>query len=120
MRIQWMDYIDWRERFAAVLDPRQFGIEDLDRRILDDSVRIWTSPAAAIVAEIKQYPRCRTVRGMIAAGEMKAIKALIPLAEAWGREQGCIAGEIVSRPGWARAMRADGYELSQVNLWKDL
>ena len=119
--MQWLDYLPWRDAFAGALDPRLHPIDYLDRRILDGSVRLWTSPEAAVVTEIKTYPTgARAVHFLIVAGEKDAIKRLGPPIEAWARSIGCIGALIESRPGWAREMKADGYSIHQVSIWKDL
>ncbi len=58
---------------------------------------------------------------MIAAGPLEEIEdILIPIAEQWGRENGCAFGMIESRPGWAKRMKRHGYEPFQVSLIKEL
>lgn len=117
----WAGYLAFRDHFAEAMDPQLYSIEYLDGLILSGQARFWRSEDAAIIAEIKTFPTgARVVHGLIAAGNLEGIKTLIPLAEQWGREWGCIGGMIDSRPGWARAMKQDGYAPHQVALWKDL
>ena len=117
----WDSYARWRDQFAEAMDTRLFGIAHLDGLIWSGRARFWASESAAIVAEIKAYPSgLLAVEGLVAAGELEEIKALIPLAEQWGRERGATLAMIASRPGWARALAADGYETHQVMLAKEL
>ena len=103
------------------MDPRLYDIDYLDGLILSGRARFWRTDTAAIVAEIKLFPTgAKVVHGLIAAGDIEGIKSLIPLAEDWGRQVGCIGGMIDSRPGWARAMKSAGYAPHQLALWKDL
>lgn len=117
----WAGYLRFRPAFAEAMDPRLYDIDYLDGLILSGRARFWRTDTAAIVAEIKLFPTgAKVVHGLIAAGDIEGIKSLIPLAEDWGRQVGCIGGMIDSRPGWARAMKSAGYAPHQLALWKDL
>jgi hypothetical protein len=72
--------------------------------------------------ELRRYPGgALDVHGLVAAGDMVEIRDnLIPCAEAWGRANGCIAGVVESRPGWAKVLKPSGYEVSQVTVRKEL
>jgi hypothetical protein len=114
-------YQRFRDQFAQAMDGRLFTIEYLDALIISGKARCWATQTAAIVAEIKAYPTgAKVVSGLIAAGELAGVVALIPHAEQWGREQGCIFGMIESREGWAREMKPHGYEPFQVSLIMEL
>jgi hypothetical protein len=118
---EWSEYQLWRPAFAELMDPRFYTIGWLDAEIWSGRARAWCTDEAAIVATLKIYPAGgREVHGVIAAGELNAIRRLIPHAEIWGREQGAIVAGIESRAGWARALRDDGYELHQTTLRKEL
>ncbi len=118
----WATYCKWREAFAKVIDERYYTLDWLDMRFLNGEVMFWGSENAAIIAEIRDYPTgAKDVHGLIAAGDLREIvEALIPQAEAWGREQGCIGAIIESRPAWSRALEPYGYEVSQVAVRKEL
>lgn len=116
-----MTYARWRGRFAEAIDESLYPLEWLDRRVEEGSARFWANDKAAILAEIKAYPSgAREVHGMVAAGDLDAIKALIPLAEQFGRDCGCCRASIASHPAWARLMREEGYEMSQATIVKVL
>jgi hypothetical protein len=114
------DYAVWRPFFAKALDDRFYRLSDLDLMILNGA-RFWSNDKAAIVAEIKTYPTGnKVVEGVVAAGALADIVALIPLAEAWGRENGAIAAKIESRAGWIKTLRKQGWEPFQAALVKGL
>jgi len=114
------EYAAWRPLFAQAFDSRFYTIEHLDFIILKGG-RFWSNDKAAIVAEIRTYPTGnRAVEGVVAAGELNGIVKLIPLAEAWGRENGAIAAKIESRAGWIKALRNQGWEPFQTALMKGL
>ena len=115
------EYLRFRDAFAEALDGRLYTIEYLDWLLAEGKARLWSNDKAAIVAGLKRYPTgALVVHGIIAAGDREEIRKLIPLAEQWGREQGCIGATIESRAGWARTLRQDGYGPFQTAIWKDL
>ena len=118
----WLDYMRFRDAFAAAMDPRLYTIEHLDRLILSGEARLWSAADAAIVAEIRTFPTgARALHGLVAAGTLETITGrLIPTAEAWARERGCLLSIIESRPGWARALKPNGYSPHQLAVMKEL
>jgi hypothetical protein len=117
----WDGYVAWRDDFTAVMDQRYYTPEWLDERIATGVARFWQGNGAAIVAELRRYPAgAIDVHGLVAAGDLAGIIELIGEAEAWGRENGAVAGVIESRAGWARAMKTHGYEAHQIALRKEL
>ena len=121
--MQWLDYLPWRERFEEVIDepPVLYTIQWLDALITASWCRFWTDGEAALVTQLVSYPSgALTVQAVIAAGDLRRIIDLAPLAEAWGRENGAIGAEVESRLAWGRALRSSGYAPMQLKLWKDL
>lgn len=117
----WFDYLPWRPMLAEALDPRFHTIQYLDGLVWSGRARVFTNEHAAILAEIKVYPTgACDVHGLLAAGDLEAIVELIPQAEAWGREMGCIGGIIESRPGWQRVLKDQGYAPHQIAVRKEL
>lgn len=116
-----MTYAAWRSRLLEAVDEALYPAEWLDRRVASGRARFWGNDRAAILAEIKVYPSgVKEVHGLVAAGELAAIKGLIPLAEVWGRERGCRTAKIESRLEWARAMAPFGYKPHQLTIAKVL
>ena len=118
----WAGYLRFRDRFAEAMDPRRYRIDWLDRRILDGSFRLIVGDEAAILFGVELYPTgAIDVHGQLAAGDLDEIAgALIPRAEQWARGIGCAGAMISSRPGWARRLRASGYETFQLTVRKGL
>ncbi len=117
---EWALYAEWRDAFSEVIDERYYTLDWLDLRLLNGEVRFWGSANAAIIAELRDYPTgAKDVHGLIAAGDLREIVSeLIPQAEAWGREQGCIGAIIESRPGWGKML--PDYEPHQFTIYKEL
>jgi hypothetical protein len=109
------------------VDGRFYTIDYLDWIVRTGRAQLWPAeakdgrPLAAIVTELRDYPGCRAIHGLAAAGDLALIAgALIPAAEAWGRARSCAYAIIESRPGWARQLRGSGYEPHQVSIRKRL
>jgi hypothetical protein len=119
--MRWEEYQRFRPAFAKAMDPRLHRIEYLDSLVFSGRARFWASDQAAIVAQLEQYPSgVWVVEGVIAAGELAAVKKLIPCAEEWGRRHGATFAKIESREGWAKALHADGYVPFQLAVMKEL
>ena len=116
-----MSYADWRERFLEAVDQDLHPADWIDANVATGKWRFWESDRAAILARIKLYPSgAKEVHGLVAAGGLDAIKALIPLAEQWGRDSGATRASISSHPAWVRLMRNEGYEMTQATIVKVL
>jgi hypothetical protein len=115
-------YVIFRPLFAEVIDERYYPLEWLDSRVLDGSTQFRRSDNAAVIFEQREYPGgVSDVHGLVAAGDLaEIVTELIPLAERWGRNRGCLAAVIESRPGWAKALSAFGYETHQLAIRKEL
>jgi hypothetical protein len=116
-----MSYADWRLEFAKALDPRFHTVEWMDLQFNMNLFGFWCSDTAAIMAEIKTHPTgSREVHGLVAAGDLDGIVALIPMAEAWGKRKGAVIGSVSSHPAWQKLLQNSGYHVTRVTLEKDL
>lgn len=70
--------------------------------------QIWGAREGALVTQllIADEP---LVHVLLGGGALRALLALQPGVEAWGRAQGARALWIHGRPGWARALRGAGF-----------
>ena len=116
------DYQRFRARFREAMDPRLYPIAYLDGLVRSGIAHFRCTERAAIVFALRQYPSgASDVHGLVAAGDMNEIvERLIPEAEAWGKQQGCIGALIESRAGWARLLKRHGYEPHQMAVRKEL
>lgn len=116
-----MTYAAWRSRFLEAVDEALYPAEWLDKRVASGRARFWGNEQAAILAEINTFPSgLKEVHGLVAAGDLAAIVALIPNAERWGRERGCVRASIQSSPAWARLMWKQGYVPEQLIIVRNL
>lgn len=108
----------FRAEFVAI-DPERYTAAYIDEKVLSGAWRLWSDGRAAILAEIRSFPTgVKEVHGIAAAGDLQAIVGLIPLAEQWGRENGCKWAIIESREGWLRML--PGYFAHTVAARKEL
>jgi hypothetical protein len=115
------DYLRFRDQFAEAMDARYYPIEWLDKQVFSGRVRCWAGKTAAITAEIRVYPTgAKAVHGLYAAGELLEILTLIPLAEQWGRDNGCTSAFIDSREAWQRLLNPYGYAAYKVCVRKEI
>lgn len=119
---EWDSYCHWRDEFHDVLDERYYTMDWLDGEILSGRALFLANDKGAIVYEYKRYPTGAVdIHGLIAAGELDTIRTtLIPAAVERGRSLNCLAAIISSRPGWAKALKEDGFEVHQVEIRKPL
>lgn len=120
--VDWPEYLRFRDAFAAVLDPRFYTIEWLDGEVACGRMHLLSTAHSAILFSVKKYPTgAKELHGELATGELpEIISALIPLAEKFGKENGCTTAVIQSREGWVSAMRQHGYEVYQTAIRKAL
>ena len=118
----WAGYLRFRPHFAEVTDPQFYPIEWLDFEVAQGRAWPLIGKDAGLVVEIKKYPGgVKAAHGLVAAGDLgEIINDLIPLAEEWGRKNGCKYGLIESREGWAKALKSHGWNIHQVAILKEL
>jgi len=116
------DWPKWKDAFASVIDERYYSIDWLELKVSSGTALLWSSDAAAIVAEVRFYPSGATdLHGLVAAGDVASITdELIPRAEAWAAKAGCLATVIESREAWGRLLKGAGYALYQTAYRKEL
>lgn len=117
----WDHYHRHRSEIEGLLDARCYSIDWLDVELLNKRALAFGRPDAVIVIALKLYPMGAVeLHGLVAAGGLEGILALIEEAEDWGRAHGCTFACISSRQGWQRVLKDRGYEPFQVELRKDL
>lgn len=117
----WDEYQRHRDEIEGLLDPRCYSIEWLDGELLNQRALAFGRNDAVIVITVKVYPMGAVeLHGLVAAGALEGILALIEEAESWGRAHGCDFACIASRPGWQRVLKDRGYEPHQIELRKEL
>ncbi len=113
-------YIKFRGAIAGVLDQALYPVAWLDARVATGDVDVMATDTSCILTEFKQYPSgAWEIHGVVAVGDVNEIAGvLIPKAEQYGRDRGCVIASIASRRGWAKVL--PDYEVHQVELRKEL
>jgi len=101
--------------------------EDLKLLILNSRVTLFIADQDSHIVgfgamELVKYPR-RTVANILAAGGepngflRAAITELLPVLKRWGLEQGADTVSITGRPGWLKALKAEGGKTASYAMW---
>jgi hypothetical protein len=96
-----------RHWLAPALEDIEEG--DLINEMFLNRAQLWRGERSAMVTQLvgAEVPN---VTVWLGGGDLDDLLALQPGVEAWARQQGCREARINGRPGWARALRATGFE----------
>lgn len=95
--------------------------EDIAEMVADGRLQFWPGPHSAIVTEIIEYPRCRSLHFFLAGGRIEELRLMLPPILAWGKAHGCSHATLTGRKGWTRSFLVDeGWHDSLVMMTKDL
>lgn len=118
----WESYLLLRDRIAPVLDQRLHPLEWLDAQVFSGLIRVLVDGDSCLLYEFKPYPSgALEIHAVVAAGDAETIAG--PLREQFeqiGKEAGCLFAGVASRPGWARRLKAEEYQVYQVTVRKEL
>lgn len=96
--------------------------EDVAAQVSEGRLQFWPGVTSAIVTEIIEYPRKRTLHFFLAGGNMPELRAMYPHVLEWGRQQGCSSTSLAGRKGWVRSFleREEGWQEQLVVMTKEL
>lgn len=101
---EWARCAPWLEAALAHAHGTH-ALSDVREMVERREARFWAGRRAAMVTEVHEFPRMRVLHFWLAGGDLAELRdEMRPLAEAWGREQGCTRATISGRRGWARAL----------------
>lgn len=114
----WQAYLQWRPAFADVIDETYYPIEWLDQQVIGGNAIFVCTDKAAALYEIKEYPSgAKDIHGLVCCGDLvHIVERLIPVAREHGRSLGCVGFLVESRPGWAKALKPQGFKVFQVSV----
>lgn len=93
--------------------------DDLLNEMLLNRAQLWRGDAGAIVTQLLAEPEPHVCL-WIAGGEKTDVLSLGAGIAAWARAQGAAAARVCGRQGWARALKAYGFEPDGEQLRKAL
>jgi hypothetical protein len=86
-----LEYADGSHSFQDICDAVAAG-----------KMQFWPGPASAVITEILESPRQRSLNFFLAGGNLAELEMMTPTILEWGRRQGCIRATFYGRPGWER------------------
>jgi hypothetical protein len=96
--------------------------EDVVAMIHAGRLKFWPGPNSAVVTEIIEYPRRRTLHFFLAGGNLAELEVMLPGIIEWGRTtQGCDSASLTGRKGWERTfLKREGWTANLVVMTKAL
>jgi hypothetical protein len=117
---EWARCAPWLEA-ALAHAGRTHSLRDVRAAVERGEARFWPGAASALVAAIETDPGDRRLLIWLAGGAREELEAdVLPLAETWGRENGCRRALIIGRAGWERTLKSKGYAPLARIVAKDL
>lgn len=115
-----MSWDRWRPEIAKACDGSHHTIESIETSILAGRAHLFGGEGYCFVVEVAEYPTEKACQIMWAAGTLPEIIAGLPQLERWARDNQCTEMLVEGHPGWARALRNDGYRPWSVTVRKAL
>jgi hypothetical protein len=96
--------------------------EDVREMIDRGEAIFWPGPNSALITQILEHPRLRTLHFFLAGGNLAELEAMLPGILAWAKEsQGCTAATLTGRKGWERTfLTREGWKSQLVVMTKEL
>ena len=113
----WAQVRGW---LLPALRPEDGTEPELLADIIAGRAVLWTGAASAMVTQIVTEASGKCIHAWLAGGDLREIIAMVPGIEAWARTSGCTHATVMGRPGWARALRPQGYRQCGAELKKVL
>jgi len=83
--------------------------------------QMWPGQDSIIITEIVNFPKKRVCNFFLAGGSLEELEPMVPMIEAWAKEQGCNAISLVGRKGWTRSFLRDrGYTVIHCEMAKEI
>lgn len=127
VNIAWSDtplakqWARFRDQFAQAMEGSLYKVDDLELMIASGSAYFWPGKDSAVVAQRVVYPSGEAVMQTLwAVGDIDEVVRLAPGIEATARLVGCSSMLVEGHAGWARVLKAQGYDRWSVTLRKEL
>ncbi len=116
MTVPWME-----AALAAAGDASETLLDVYQRLTTNPDYQLWVSDAGMYVTHVVPGRDGPLLHFWLAGGTMTGMKELYPLAEAFGRQLGCVAMTLIGRCGWQRTfLRDEGWSPALVEMRKGL
>lgn len=95
-----------------------YSTENLFVEVLSTRMQLWLAyddegTFACAFSELRNYPRCKVFRFLIGVGDPNDTLRVVCFLKSvmlWAKNHGAHKFEIFGRPGWQRALKAEGYD----------
>ena len=98
------------------------NLESVEKRLGNNSAKLFRNKTALIVAELIQYPLAKVTNIWMGAGDLNGIKSLLPEVEMYAEKMGCSRLEFTGREGWKRWTKNNnlGWTMKNIVMKKEI
>jgi hypothetical protein len=101
--------------------PSADTLQFLEQEVLANRATLWAADRSCAVTQlVLTQAGERHLHFWLCAGDLREVRATMPLIERWGAQQGCTVATLNGRPGWARVLSNRGYRQAGAVLRKEL
>lgn len=94
---------------------------DVEAGLTTGKYLLWPGVNSAVVTQIVEHPRQRTLHFFLAGGNLAELEVMLPTIIEWGRTQGCTAASLTGRRGWERTfLKREGWNADLVVMTKEI
>lgn len=106
-----------REVLAPALDG-SYTMADVEAEILAGRAQLWVLGSSAVVTQVSEFPRRRTLRIWLAGGDLGEIAQSTGYLEEVAESMGCDRIEVDGRKGWGSILT--GFKETRRTFIKEL
>ena len=114
------------ERYALIASALVYwdthSVEDVLAECHAGRWQMWEGRDSLVVTQVKDWPRCKEVFAVLAAGRLDEVARMYPVILAWAKDIGCTKASFSGRPGWGKTFltKAEGWRQASVTFEKGL
>lgn len=99
-----MDISAHRSYIEAALEyaDGSHTFDDVAEAVAAGRMQFWPAPASAVITEILESPRQRSLNFFLAGGNLAELETMTPTILEWGRREGCTKAILFGRRGWEK------------------
>lgn len=99
-----------------------YSFEDVVAGLASGKLLLWPGENSAVVTQIVEHPRKRTLHFFLAGGNLAELERMLPLIIEWGRTRGCTQASLTGRRGWERTFltKREGWNADLVVMTKEI
>jgi hypothetical protein len=117
---EWLRCRPWIEA-ALRYSGGTHDISDIEDGLMRGVYQFWPGKRSAMVTEICEFPRRRTLNVFLGGGDIRELAEMRPDVERYAKFRGCDAVTLIGRRGWLRSfLKNVGYAEKWVMMAKDI